>query len=130
MSRKKIREHFLEYSVLCLVMLYVACTSDVTGVNKTGPTQYFIEISQSTASLYAGRTLQLVATVKDSKGSTISGETIGWTSSKNDVAVVSSNGLVSAVTFGSATITATAEGIATTATISVLHDPIIFVHGF
>ncbi len=111
-------------------MVYVACTSDVTGVSKTGPPQFFIELSKSTASLYAGRTLQLVATVKDAKGSTVSGETIGWTSSKNDVAVVSSDGLVTALTFGSATITATAEGIATNATISVLHDPIIFVHGF
>ncbi len=111
-------------------MLYVACTGDATGVSKTGPPQFFIQLSKSSASLYAGRTVQLLATVTDSKGNTVSGETIAWTSSDNNVVGVNSDGLVTAMTFGSATITATAEGIATTAMINVLHDPIIFVHGF
>ena len=35
-----------------------------------------------------------------------------------------------ALGFASATITATAEGVSGSATVSVLHDPVVFVHGF
>jgi triacylglycerol lipase len=38
--------------------------------------------------------------------------------------------MLSAVTFGSTTVTATVDGVSGTALVNVLHDPIVFVHGF
>jgi triacylglycerol lipase len=60
----------------------------------------------------------------------ITGKTPSWSSNANAVASVSADGIVSANGFGSAIITATAEGVSSTATVNVLHDPIVFVHGF
>jgi triacylglycerol lipase len=89
-----------------------------------------VEISPTGGSLYAGRSLQLSATTKDSQGGILSGRRVDWSSSNSAIALVSLSGLVSAGAFGSATITATSEGVSSSVSISVLHDPIIFVHGF
>lgn len=89
-----------------------------------------IEISPGGGSLYAGRSLQLSPTTKDSQGGVLTNRGVTWSSSNSGIAAVTSDGLVSALAFGSATITATSEGVSSSVTISVLHDPIIFVHGF
>lgn len=89
-----------------------------------------VEVSPGSGSLYAGRSLQLVATIKDSQGRILSDRAVAWASSNSAIASVSLAGLVSAAAFGSATITATSEGKSSSATISVLRDPIVFVHGF
>ncbi len=67
-------------------------------------------------------TVQLTATGMYSDGSqnTISGSTLGWSSSDDTVATVSSpGGLVTGVATGTATITATAQGISATGTVTV-----------
>ncbi|MES2524449.1 MAG: Ig-like domain-containing protein [Gemmatimonadota bacterium] len=64
--------------------------------------------------------VQLTATLRDSKGAIITGRTITWTSSDEQVAFVSSSGRVSAGSrIGIATITATVEGVSGTARITV-----------
>ena len=63
--------------------------------------------------------MQLTATLKDASGNTLSGRTVTWSSSNTSVATVSSSGLVSAVTPGSATVTAASEGKTGTASITV-----------
>jgi triacylglycerol esterase/lipase EstA (alpha/beta hydrolase family) len=114
--------------LLALGFALPSCSSDTTvGLHALTLT---LTLSRDTASLYAGRTLQLTALVKDENGNVFSGAPIVWASSSNDVVTVSSNGLVTATKFGSATISATAQQASATATITVLHDPIIFVHGF
>lgn len=130
MLRRKARKSFLECLVLLALGLGLAsCSSDSTGTGLHA-LAFTLKLSKDTASLYAGRTLQLTAVLKDENGNTISGASIVWTSSSNDVVTISSDGLVTATKFGSAAITATTQQISATATISVLHDPIIFVHGF
>ncbi len=71
------------------------------------------------ASLVAGTTQQLAATLKDAAGTTLTGRTVTWTSSNAGIATVSSSGLVTAVAAGSATITAASEGKSGTAAMTV-----------
>ena len=89
-----------------------------------------VEVSPGSGSLYSGRSLQLTAVVKAADGSTLTDRRVTWTSSDPALASVSDAGVVSAAGFGIATITATVQGKAASATISVLHDPIVFVHGY
>jgi Tol biopolymer transport system component len=76
----------------------------------------------------AGSTQQLVATLKDANGNTLSGRTVEWSSSDLAVAKVDASGVVSAVATGKATITATSEGKAGTAEITVGPPPEIWVN--
>jgi triacylglycerol lipase len=131
MLRRKARKSLIECVMLLALGLGLAsCTSDSTVVTGLHALTFTLKLSRDTASLYAGRTLQLTAVLKDENGNIVSGAPIVWTSGSSDVVTVSSDGLVTAIKFGSATISATAQQISATATISVLHDPIIFVHGF
>lgn len=129
MLRGRARTSFIEcVVVLALGVGLASCSSDSTvGLHALAVT---VQLSKDTASLYAGRTLQLSAVLKDENGNVVSGVPLVWISNSNDAVTVSSDGLVTAIKLGSATITATAQQISATATISVLHDPIIFVHGF
>jgi Bacterial Ig-like domain (group 2)/Lipase (class 2) len=116
-------------------MLFVAgCkSSEVPGPTDQPPVVVSVasvEVKPGTASLFGGRTVQLTAIARDASGNALAGRAISWSTSSPAVLAVSSTGLVSAVSFGSATITATSEGATASATINVLHDPIVFVHGF
>lgn len=72
--------------------------------------------------LDAGSTVQLSAAVQPASASD---QTVVWSSSNTDVAVVDANGLVSGISSGSATITATAaDGSGTQGTISVTVYPL------
>lgn len=66
-----------------------------------------VSLSQTTASLTIGKTVQLSASVSPSSATN---KEITWSSSQTSVASVSSTGLVTAVGEGSATITAMAGG--------------------
>ncbi len=86
------------------------------------PTLSSIFISPPSATVAVTNTVQLTATGMYSDGSqnTISGSTLGWSSSDDTVATVSSpGGLVTGVATGTATITATAQGISATGTVTV-----------
>ncbi|MDP9178464.1 MAG: Ig-like domain-containing protein [Gemmatimonadota bacterium] len=72
----------------------------------------------------------LTATARDAQGTALPGRQVSWSSSNTGIASVSDQGLVSAISFGSASITATSEGKSSAATVNVLHDPVILVHGF
>src|SRR5207253_369819 len=91
-------------------------TSSITVTNIPVAT---VSVSPPTATIQQGQTVQLTATLKDASGTTLSGRTVTWSSSNTSVATVSSSGLVSAVTPGSATVTAASEGKTGTASITV-----------
>ena len=63
-----------------------------------------VSLNKASTTIAAGATETLVATVEPSNASN---KTISWTSSDNDVATVDSNGVVTGVGAGTATITAT-----------------------
>jgi len=69
-----------------------------------------VTIAPGVASLNAvGATVQFTATVRDQRGREMSGQSVSWNSSASDVASVSSTGLATAQTDGSATIVAVAS---------------------
>src|SRR5207247_600814 len=72
-------------------------------------------------------TVQLTGTPKDANGAPLSGRTVTWSTSNTSVATVSNSGLVSGVTPGSATITATSEGKSGTSSITVTNVPVATV---
>ena len=78
-----------------------------------------VVVSPQTASVPVGGAVQLSASVRDASGAELQGRLVGWTSSDESVAVVSSSGRVSGLKIGTATITASSEGKSGTATVTV-----------
>jgi len=88
---------------------------------EPGPTQTptTITLDQTSATLDAlGATQQLAATVKDQDDKTMA-VTVTWSNSDDDVATVSSSGLVTAEGNGTTSITATHAGLKASATVTV-----------
>jgi hypothetical protein len=81
-------------------------------------------MSQTSAGLTVGATLQLTATPRDAQGTALTGRTLTWSSSNANIASVTQTGLVVGVANGQTTITAAAEGRSATATISVSSTPV------
>lgn len=77
-----------------------------------------IDLSANAATLKDGEAITLVATPRDATGTALTDRAITWNSSNPAVATVT-NGLVTAVSRGLATITATSEGKSATAAITV-----------
>ena len=75
-----------------------------------------VSLSQSTAEMLLGETIQLIATVLPSDASD---KTVTWASSKQSVATVSASGQVTAVAVGTSTITASSGGKSATCQVTV-----------
>jgi uncharacterized protein YjdB len=70
-----------------------------------------VAISPSAPSGTVGQTIQLSATAGNSNGEALTGRSVTWASANPAVATVNASGLVSLVSAGSATISATSEGV-------------------
>src|SRR5436190_2159786 len=81
------------------------------------------ELTPPSPTLQAGRTVQPPPTLKDANGNTLTGRTVTWASSNPAVATVTGSGLVSGVTAGAATITATSETVSGTSAVTVTAPP-------
>ncbi|MEO7083172.1 MAG: Ig-like domain-containing protein, partial [Gemmatimonadaceae bacterium] len=77
--------------------------------------------------IVVGATTTLVPTLKDASNNVLTGRVITWSSSATGVATVSASGVVTGVSAGSVTITATSEGQSGTATITVANAPVASV---
>ena len=77
-----------------------------------------VSVSLSNSTLIPGTTTQATATTRDANNNVLTGRAIVWTSS-NALATVSPTGLVTAIAIGSVDITATSEGQAGSATLTV-----------
>ena len=86
-----------------------------------------MRVSPTSASIPQGDFTQLTATPLDAQGNALTGRLIVWSSSNQSVAVVSSTGHVQSVSVGSATITATSEGVSATAAVTVTPVPVASV---
>ena len=101
---------------IALVIGLTNCGSDGTGPDTGGNS---VSISKTSVTLnFLGETTQLTATVRNSKGVPVSGQ-VTWSSDAPTVATVSSNGLVTAIGNGQATLTATAGSLSATASATV-----------
>ena len=79
-----------------------------------------IDVAPASATIAIGTTRTLVATARDAAGNPVDGISFSWSSSNENVATVSADGVVGAVTPGTATITASADGKSGTAAITVV----------
>jgi len=106
----------LRLSLLVLIALGLS----VCGDGGTGPQIATISISSGDQTLtYLGETVQLSASAKTKNGTAISDASLTWSSSSSSVATVSATGLVTAVSNGTATITASAEGFSGSVQVAV-----------
>jgi hypothetical protein len=78
-----------------------------------------VDIACAGAPLLPGGTVQLTATPRDDRSNTLSNRSVNWSSSNSGVAIVSGSGLVSATAAGSATISASIEGVSGSTAVSV-----------
>ncbi len=94
----------------------------VTGSTSTAPVAS-ITVTPATATLSIGQTSQESAVARDAQSNAIAGTLFTWTTTNPAVATVSTNGLVSAVGGGSATIRAAASGITGSMLMTVTSAP-------
>src|SRR5438132_713943 len=101
----------------------------VTGVAPGGPVTMTAKSGgqSGSASVPAGQTVQLSATLRDANGNILTGRSVTWASNNTSVATVTGTGLVTGKVAGSATITATSEGQNGTAAITVTPVPVASV---
>ena len=82
-----------------------------------------LAVSPGAANISTGSTLQFAAIARDLNGSTLSGRATIWTSAvvlgAGTVATLSASGLLTAVSPGTITVTATSEGQSGTATVTI-----------
>lgn len=78
-----------------------------------------VAVAPTSGSLTVGATMTLTAITYDASGNALSGRGVVWASSAPGVATVSSSGVVTGKSAGTATITATSEGKTGSATITV-----------
>jgi uncharacterized protein YjdB len=83
-----------------------------------------VRVTPSNGSVAEGASFQLTATALDASGGTLSGRVITWATSNASIAVVSSTGAVQGMSAGTATITATCEGVRGSASITVTLVPV------
>lgn len=93
--------------------------SGLAAVNVSAVPVASIRISPATTTLLTGQTAQLQADALDGEENVLPGRQVFWFSSNATIATVSPNGTVSALTAGSATISATSEGKTATASVAV-----------
>lgn len=101
-------------AILLTTLLVWSCSS------STSSTTAAVTVSPTDAAMASiGETVQMTATALDGDGNTISGATVAWTTSDALVANVDANGVVTATGNGTATITATVDGVAGTSSATV-----------
>jgi uncharacterized protein YjdB len=121
--------------VLSAVLLaaLVACGGGDTGTNTPPPPPptpaavASVSVSLAASSLTAGGTTQATAILRDAGGATLTGRSIQWSSASPQVASVSGSGVVTAVAPGTTSISATSEGVAGSAQLTVTLAPVATV---
>lgn len=86
-----------------------------------------VTVSPNPASVNAGATQQLTATLVDANNNVLTGRTVTWSTSDASKATVTSDGLVAGVAAGAVTITATSEGKSGTSAVTVIFVPVATV---
>lgn len=86
-----------------------------------------VTVTLASSSLVAGQTTQASVTLRDAGANVLTGRVVSWTSTNNAVATVSTSGLVTAVSSGSASIVATSETRTGSALLTVSPVPVASV---
>ncbi|MBL0170617.1 MAG: Ig-like domain-containing protein [Gemmatimonadaceae bacterium] len=97
-------------------------------ITVTAITPSTVVVTPTTATVIAGQSLDLTATLRDGAGTVVSGRTVQWISSNSTVAIVSSTGRVRGVAPGVARIDATADGVTGSSSLTIVPVPIVTVN--
>ena len=101
----------LRLIAILLATLIASCGGGDGSVAPPVDTVASVQVSPGTATLNSlGATTQLSASATSTSGASVPGTVFTWVSSNPSAATVDSNGLVTAVANGTATVTATASG--------------------
>ena len=115
-----------------LVTAVMNGTAQITATAGSASARAQIRVMQSADSIVItpematlmsiGETVQLAATVLDQNGKPVAGAVVNWSSSEEEVATISPQGLVTAVGNGTVQITATAGSALARAEVRVIND--------
>jgi trimeric autotransporter adhesin len=86
-----------------------------------------VAITPASPTAMVGRSAQLGLDVRDATGAVLTGRPVTWASATPAIATISSTGMVSALSVGSTTITATVDGVSATAQFTVTTVPVTSV---
>lgn len=109
-----------------LAAALAGCGGDGAGPGETAVATVNVS-SGGVTSILVGGTVQLVASALDAQARPVTGRTVSWSSGSAAVASVSSSGLVTGVTPGSAQISATVDGKSGSVQITVNPLPVASV---
>lgn len=114
-----------------------SATISATSEGKTGTSTIAVAampvstvtVTPASPTIAQGTTAQLTATARDADGNMLTGRAFSWATSASGVATVTSSGVVTGVSGGSATISATSEGRSGTVvvTVTVTSAPVVTV---
>ena len=105
-------------AALLLLAAVSACNGDSATQPDVVPT--VIVANGAPQVVQSGATLQLAVRVTDKRAQVVSAPVIEWSSSDVTIASVAPNGVLTATTIGTATITARANGVSGTSSVTVL----------
>jgi hypothetical protein len=103
--------------------------SGTTSLQVTPVPVATVTISPASPNVNVGQSTQLSTVLKDAGGNTLTGRVVTWASSSSAIATVATDGMLTGVAAGSATITATSEGVSGTAVATVV-SPVINYEGY
>ncbi|MBC7894965.1 MAG: Ig-like domain-containing protein [Cytophagaceae bacterium] len=110
-----------------LAVVFGACGGGDKG-EPAGPAKVTsVTVTAPATQLEVGATLAFSYSARDAQGNSLPGRPVSWSSSATTVATVAGDGVVSGVGAGQATITATVEGVAGSASVTVVPTPVFAV---
>lgn len=117
---KRSRLPFTRYLIMLSLATLTACGKDSPTQPPARVSSSIVLSSDASALTTIGQTLQINATVLDQDNNPLAGATVTWSSNNPAVASVSSSGLVTAVSGGTAQIRATSGSAYATANVTVM----------
>ena len=118
------------HSVSSIGLIFTAAGCGQSGTVPTGPpSQASVTVTASSPVVLLGSTLQLAVIVKDASGAVVTDPKVAFSSSSPPIAVVSAAGVVTGVSLGIATISATAEGLSGKLDVQVMFETGTLEHG-
>lgn len=111
---------------LALALLLTACSGG--GEPTTGLADVArVDVSIQTTTLEVGQTAQLTVRYYDAQSAQLTGRTVTYSTSNAAVASVTQAGLVTAVASGTASLSATVEGVSGTVNVAVVTVPVAYI---
>lgn len=130
MSRSSFASRFPRtLTFAAVVVVSASCGGGGDGGGTTTPPGKVarVDIAAPSPTMEVGQSMQVTVRYYDASSSQLSGRTVSYSSGNSPVATVTQGGLVTAVSPGSVTITATVDGVQGNLPLTVTATPIFFI---